>query len=171
VVAPEVTREQLRQWYEVDLLSEEEIAVKLGTYQVWVNRKRKKLGIPTITQAERSSRRLPPLTEFQVQVLIGSLLGDGGMTATSEASARFHEGHGADQAAYTDWKADVFKPYTSSTRDGLKTDKLTGKTYPSRSFSTTSCPQFRPFYNLFYPAPERIKVFPKDLPGSWMTGA
>lgn len=159
----EVTREQLRQWYEVDLLSEEEIAAKLGTYQVWVNRKRKKFGIPTITQAERSMRMFPPLTDFQVQVLTGSLLGDGCLAVTSQASARFQEGHTADQAGYTDWKADVFKPYTSSLWDGVKKDKVTGKTHPNRSFSTVSCPQFRPFYDLFYPAPECVKVFPGDL--------
>jgi hypothetical protein len=161
--SPEVTPDQLRQWYEVELLSEEAIAEKLGTYQVWVSRKRKKYGIPTITQAERSQRRLPSLSDYQVQVLTGSLLGDGWMDATSKASARFQEGHCVEQAAYTEWKAEVFQPFVSGLMDRKKNDLKAGKTFYSKVLVTTSCPQLRFFYDLFYPAPDRVRVFPSDL--------
>ena len=83
------------------------------------------------------------------------------MAATSVLSARFQDGHCIQQAAYTDWKAHLMKPFTSNLRDGAKREN--GKVFHSHSFSTTSCPQLRPFYDLFYPAPARMRVFPASL--------
>src|SRR3989344_1144165 len=152
---------QLRTWYEDELMSENEIAHRLNTYQVNVGRLRKKWGIPTLSQADRALRLRPSLTPFQEQLVVGSLLGDGWMAATSVLSARFQDGHCIQQAAYTDWKAHLMKPFTSNLRDGAKREN--GKVFHSHSFSTTSCPQLRPFYDLFYPAPARMRVFPASL--------
>lgn len=153
----------LREMYEVQLLSEHEIAARLGTRQVYVGRLRKRYGIPTITQAERSSRQLPALTEYQHQILVGSLLGDGWLSATSEASARFQEGHCEAQSQYADWKADALEPFVSSRF--WRSKESGGKSYKGRNFSTVSCPQFRSLYDLFYPTPHRQRRFPRSLPG------
>jgi len=154
--------EQLRQWYEVELLSENEIARRLGTYQVNVGRLRRKYGIETITKTERIARQLPSdLTFEQEQLIVGSLLGDGWMTASSEASARFHEGHAMKQASYTDWKADQLRPFTSKRYPTTK--RQGGREYPCWYFATKSCTVLRPYYDLFYPTPERKRVFPSDL--------
>lgn len=145
------------------MISENQIAETLGTYQVYVGRLRKKYGIPTITQTERLARQLPDaLTSEQEQLLVGSLLGDGWMDATSNKSARFSDGHCWAQAAYTDWKAVQMEPFTSSrsTREGISSS---GSPFKSRNFFTKSCTVLRPYYDLFYPAPNRKRVFPSDL--------
>ena len=49
------------------------------------------------------------LSDFQWQVLLGGLMGDGALSASkSGQAARFRWGHGARQAAYGDWKASLF---------------------------------------------------------------
>jgi recombination protein RecA len=50
------------------------------------------------------------LSEMQVQVILGGLMGDGNLSKpvrTDDASARFRMGHGAKQAAYLDWKVSL----------------------------------------------------------------
>jgi recombination protein RecA len=50
------------------------------------------------------------LSEAQVQVILGALMGDGALSKpirTDDASARFRMGHGAEQAAYLDWKVSL----------------------------------------------------------------
>jgi hypothetical protein len=158
-----ITAEGLRDLYEVQLLSEAQIAERLGTQQVYIGRLRKRYGIPTMSQGDRALKKLPSLTEAQRELVMGSLLGDGWMTATSDASARFQEGHCEAQAAYADWKADQLGPFVSSRFWREKKDKASGKVFKGRSFFTFSCPQFRPFYDLFYPAPQRKRQFPPNL--------
>jgi len=49
------------------------------------------------------------LSDFQWQVVLGGLMGDGALSPTkSGAAARFRWGHGARQAQYGDWKASLF---------------------------------------------------------------
>lgn len=158
----DLTPEILRDLYLDQRLTEGEIAERFGTYQVRVNRLRKQWGIPTVSKAERLC--LPPLTSEQHQLLIGSLLGDGHMAATSATSARFNENHCVDQEDYLLWKARILGTYVSSTTPTRKTDRASGNTYHGRAFATHSCTQLRPYYDLFYPAPDRVRVFPWSLP-------
>ena len=155
--------DELRDMYDVQLLSENQIADRLGTRQVYIGRLRKRYGIPTISQAERSTRKFPDLTDIQKELVMGSLLGDGWMDATSALSARFQEGHCEAQAEYADWKADQLEPFVSGRFWREKKDKVTGKTFKGRSFATISCPQFRPFYDSYYPGPHHKRVFPPNL--------
>ena len=49
------------------------------------------------------------LSDFQWQVVLGGLMGDGALSPTPERpGARFRFGHGAKQAEYGDWKASLF---------------------------------------------------------------
>ncbi len=49
------------------------------------------------------------LSDFQWEVLLGGLMGDGAVSPTkSGLGGRFRFGHGAKQAAYSDWKASLF---------------------------------------------------------------
>ena len=158
----ELTPDVLGKLYLEELLTEGEIAKRYGTYQVKIGRLRVKWGIPSMTKAERAQRKLPALTPYQHEVLVGSLLGDGWMSTTSETSARFGEGHGEKQALYTEWKAEVLQPFTSVLYWGKKVEG--DREFRSRSFSTHSCPQLRPYYDLYYPAPNRKRAFPATLP-------
>jgi recombination protein RecA len=59
---------------------------------------------------DRVMRAVPHhLSDFQWEVLLGSLMGDGALSPSrSGAAARFRFGHGAKQAAYGAWKASLF---------------------------------------------------------------
>jgi recombination protein RecA len=49
------------------------------------------------------------LSDFQWEVLLGGLMGDGALSPSQNGlAARFRWGHGAKQAAYGDWKASLF---------------------------------------------------------------
>ena len=49
------------------------------------------------------------LSDFQYQVILGGLMGDGALSPSrSGHSARFRWGHGVKQTAYGDWKASLF---------------------------------------------------------------
>lgn len=155
----------LQDLYLVQLKTETEIARLFGTHQVKINKLRRVWGIPTLGKTGRLAQGLPlALTSEQEQVLIGSLLGDGWLDAPSARTARFNEGHCIQQADYVKWKGGQLRPFTCSFRDGRKVDRVTGKTFLSYAFSTHTCTVLRPYYDLFYPAPARVRVFPKDLP-------
>jgi recombination protein RecA len=49
------------------------------------------------------------LSDFQWEVVLGGLMGDGALSSTrNRSSARFRWGHAAQQAEYGDWKASLF---------------------------------------------------------------
>jgi len=160
---PALDEPTLRHLYLTELLTEKEIATKVGTYQVAINKLRRKWGIPTMGKSGRAAKALGALAQAQVDVLVGTLLGDGSLGATSAASARLLVGHQAKQRPYCGWKADLFEPFTSSRYPLVWKHKATGKEFDGWGFATHSCPQFRSWYDLFYPAPERVKVFPENL--------
>jgi recombination protein RecA len=55
------------------------------------------------------------LSDFQRQVILGGLMGDGALSPTrSGHGARFRIGHGAAQVTYADWKASLFANLSSS---------------------------------------------------------
>lgn len=161
---PVLTEELLRSLYLVQKLSERDIGERFKVSQACINRYRKKWGIPTVGKTGRLSSRLPAtLDDTQSQIVVGSLLGDGCMTATSPLTARFHEGHGLRQEGYLRWKGEVLCPFVSSFRAIEKKDKATGRVFPGIAFSTHSCEVLRPYYDLFYPEPMRTRQFPRDL--------
>ena len=158
----EITEKALREMYVQGLQVEIDIAARFGVSQTQIGRLRKRWGIPTITKGERTQKRIGSvLTPEQDQLLVGSLLGDGWMTRTSPGSAFFSEGHCEEQAAYTEWKAALMEPFVSRRTWGTK--RVGDRFFRSRSFATLSCPLFRFYYDLFYPAPKRKRVFPPAL--------
>ncbi len=61
------------------------------------------------------------LSEFQWQVVLGGLMGDGALSPTRNgSSARFRWGHGVRQVAYGDWKASLFANVTVSRSTNAK---------------------------------------------------
>lgn len=154
----DITPEVLRQLYEVEGLTESEIAARLGTYQVRISRLRAKWGIPTRLKSDRLD--LPPLTPEQHALLVGSLLGDGSLAPTGMYTARFSESHGAQQEDYLRWKASLLEPFTSSIIPTMKRDG--DAEYKGWRLTTHGCRDLRPLYDQFYP--EASKRFPKELP-------
>jgi len=157
-----LTPEILKDLYLVQLKTETEIAGMFGTSQVQVGRLRKKWGIPTLGKTGRLEKLLPPvLTSEQEEVLIGSLLGDGCLKGISEKTALYTETHGPSQYAYLDWKAEILGPFALSVYPTMK--RVGDKEFPGRGFTTHASTVLRPYYDMFYPAPSRKKVFPVDL--------
>lgn len=157
----QLTRETLRRLYVEELLTESEIAERYGTYQVKINRLRKKWGIPTLGKTGRRTAKLPALTERQRELILGSLLGDGYLVAPSEHTASFNESHSIKQRDYLHWKGDILGPHCSSY---TKTTKREGdRVFHGERLTGIASTYMREFYDLFYPAPDRVRVFPSDL--------
>lgn len=162
LAVPGLTPEVLRVLYLEEHLTEMQIASRFGIGQVQVGRLRKRWGIATLSMGDRVGLGLPDLTDFQKQLLVGSLLGDGWMRATSPQSACFNEGHCIEQSSYTDWKAHIMEPFTSRMYPTVK--KGGKRDFHGWYLATHSCPQLRPYYDLFYPSPDYQRVFPESLP-------
>jgi len=159
-----LNQEILADLYLRQLKTEKEIAERFGTYQVRVNRLRAKWGIPTLDKTGRMSALLPlRLSSVQEQVLIGSLLGDGTLGESSVRTAVFSEGHCMEQASYTEWKAQIFEPFTTSIYPICKRDAESGRVFHGRAMRTHACEVLRPYFDLFYPAPNWKRVFSPDL--------
>ena len=63
------------------------------------------------------------LSEFQWQVILGGLMGDGALSSSSQGhGARYRIGHGARQAEYCDWKAGLLGNIGSSRSTNAKGD-------------------------------------------------
>lgn len=160
---PGLTAEVLARLYLEDRLTESEIGSRFGIGQVMVGRLRTRFGIATLSKGARTGASLPAtLSDRQHQILIGSLLGDGSLDRTSEASARWIETHSAAQEAYLRWKAEELGPFVSRMYPTTKRDKKSGKVFQGWGFTTKSCPVFQPFHALFYP--DGVRVFPANLP-------
>jgi hypothetical protein len=157
----DLTPETLRRLYVNDLLPENVIAERYGTYQVKINRLRNKWGIPTVGKTGRRTAALPALTDRQRELVLGSLLGDGYMVAPSAATAAFCESHSIKQSAYLHWKGDILGPHVSSYSPTIKRDG--DKVYHGERLTGVASTHMREWYDLFYPAPERKRVFPSDL--------
>lgn len=157
----DLTVEDFRRLYYDEYLTEAQIAERYGTYQVAVNRFRRRHGFESLGKTGRIERQLPDFTARQKSVLLGSLLGDGSMSAPGSATARFSEGHSLKQREYTDWKADVLEPFVSSRYASTKRNP-DGREFHAWNFATVSTTKLRPFYDLFYAAGHR--VFPASLP-------
>lgn len=157
----DLTVDEFKRLYYDELLTETQIAERLGTYQVAVNRFRKRHDLPTLGKTGRIEKQLPELTGLQRDLIVGSLLGDGGMRAPSPATARLSEGHSLKQCDYTDWKADILGPYISDRYRAQKRNKE-GRVFHTWNYATRTTTRLRPFYDLFYATGPR--VFPSGLP-------
>jgi len=61
------------------------------------------------------------LSDFQWQVVLGGLMGDGALSPTRSGNgARFRWGHGAKQVEYGDWKASLFANINVSRHENAK---------------------------------------------------
>ena len=157
----DLTADEMQRLYVDEGLTEGEIASLYGTYQVKVNRLRKAWGIATVGKTGRITKALPPLTDVQREVLVGSLLGDGYMSETGSTTARFCESHSEAQRAYLDWKVGILGPYVSSTSPTTK--RVGDRVFHGARLNGVSCVAMREYYDLFYPAPDRVRQFPADL--------
>ena len=95
--------------------------------------------------------RQEDLTQRQLELIVGSLLGDEYLVKTTKGYA-FRVNHGLKQREYVDWKHSILENLVNSP------PKSSGKRY---YFRTVSHPSFDILRQQFYPSGK--KVMPKDL--------
>ena len=99
------------------------------------------------------------LNEIQKQVLIGTLLGDGGLRFRGK-NCRLHIKHSINQISLVNYKREVFKNITSMKVNVFK-QTIGGTDYSFAEFVTLTHPEFTKYYNLFYPSSK--KVVPESI--------
>lgn len=114
----------------------------------WLPRLRA-LGI--VGKQEKRISLYPPFTSEQKRLLIGSLLGDGGITP----ELKFYESHSNKQSGYLSYKHKILQPYSLDIRP---CDNNTG-----RGFRTVSHPNFKEFREVFYTPGIKGKNIPFDF--------
>jgi hypothetical protein len=87
-----------------------EVAVKYGIAPSTVAGRARKLNLPR--KSHLYLNKNIEFTDFQKQVLIGSLLGDGSLnkTKTAKCHSHFEEGHCIKQLDWLNWKKEILKP-------------------------------------------------------------
>lgn len=148
----ELTELELRRLYLDEGLTESEIAERFGTYQVRVNRLRKKWGIPTQIKTDRLN--LPESFSSRLNsIFIGSMLGDGGLQVTGSQTASYVEHHSIKQKEYLDWKSQEWGPFFSSCLPSNKGPHLGFR------FRTHGCKLLFQHWKAFYPTGGGDKTF------------
>jgi len=105
------------------------------------------------------NKNLFKLNEIQKQVLIGTLLGDGGLRFRGR-DCRLHIKHSINQISLVNYKREVFKNITSMEVNVFK--QAVGKTdYSFAEFVTLTHPEFTHYHNLFYLSSK--KIVPKNI--------
>lgn len=101
------------------------------------------------------------LSEFQKEVLVGLLLGDGCLERTKNSQvARLKVSQSLKQSDFVQWLYETFKDFVR-TPPRLKQKDKNGKRYSELVFNTLTHKSFTYFYNLFYPNGK--KVVPESI--------
>lgn len=108
------------------------------------------------------------LTNRQIEVLYGSMLGDGCLEAieTNKSNSRFVEKHGIKQNDYLQWKCDELKPFTTDVKFGIDHEHTINNKFVTKKhfckIQTCKHPVFTNLEKIWYNK-LRIKCIPNDL--------
>jgi hypothetical protein len=107
------------------------------------------------------------LTKQQIDVLIGTILGDGFLQKTGEKNARLRLEHSDKQKEYCLWKGKIFGRLFQGTPSYLeRIHPKTKETYKYCRWQSSASPSFGEWRKYFYP--EGKKIIPSDL-GDFLT--
>ncbi len=147
-----LTPELLRQLYFDEGMTETEIASRFGTYQIKINRLRRKWGVVTLLKSDRLDLPLE-LPHRLKSILVGSMLGDGGLRRTGSVTAGYVEHHSVAQREYLDWKAAEWGPFFSKVIPSNKGEHLGFR------MLSHGCRALFPLWQAFYPSGHGDKSF------------
>lgn len=108
------------------------------------------------------------LSEFQKEVLIGLLLGDGCLERSKNSSgARLKVSQGGIQHEFVEWLYEVFKDFVQ-TPPRIKQTHRNGKNHYEVVFNTLTHPDFKNFHEMFYSKkssayPQGKKIIPESI--------
>jgi hypothetical protein len=149
------------------------LGISRSTALAW----KKKYGVPDRTT--KSSCCPPKPTTEQLEILTGSMLGDGSLTKRYKMNSMFVERHCEQQIGYLRWKFEKLKPFSRTiireVIDGSRLPKTGSRpNYISYRMETVRHPFFSAMEKLWYKRDDsgayitdhkkrRIKVVPTDL--------
>lgn len=142
-----LTESELRRLYLEEGLSETQIGLLYGLSQRQVNLRRAKYQISTIQKSDRL--KLPPLTQLQKALLLGSLLGDAGLSSRSSCTAGLSEYHSDHQLEYLTWKSELWGPHLCSIKPASSVKN--GVTYTGSRLTLHSSRHLYPYWVQAYP--------------------
>ena len=158
-----ITSEELRRLYVEEKLTDEAIVERVGSEATLkrVRSWRKRFGIETIGRTERNE--VLPIEGRLRSLLIGSMLGDGRLSRTTNAS-RFQENHCDAQKEYLAWKVEQWGSWVKEPMKPVTWHKPEGDFHGWR-FHTASHPSLNEWHSLFYDAdgPKRLDRKVVDL--------
>lgn len=131
--------------------SDAEIAKELGMSYDGVYAHRIRHGY--IRENRRFGKAIP-LTDFQEQVLIGTMLGDSTMERRS-TNASLMCAHCYEKEEYTKYKAEIFNSLCPKLYYISQHDSRTGKTYTRCTIKLPANPELNKYYDAFY-KPKKI---------------
>lgn len=127
-----------------------EIAVILNMSPTTVRKYTYKIGKNTNSVREKPLEKNIELTDIQLEVLYGSLLGDASIGMQwNEARVSFNQG--GDQEAYFDYKCSFFKSLLGKVSKTDRYDKRTNKLYHKYAVRLKCHKYFTRMYNELYP--------------------
>jgi hypothetical protein len=102
------------------------------------------------------------LTKKQIDVLMGTILGDGFLQKTGKQNARLRLEHSLKQKDYLIWKGKIFNRLFQGTPSYLeRIHPNTKEVYKYVRWQSSSSPSFGKWHKYFYPNGK--KTIPKDL--------
>jgi hypothetical protein len=149
-----ITPEKLRNLYVEQKLTDDAIASLLGETVKRVRSWRHRFGIETILRTSRYE--VPPIEGRLRSILVGSMLGDGRLSRTENAS-RYHENHAENQKDYLAWKVTEWGSWVSTEMKPVVWKKDEADFLGWR-FHTVSHTSLNEWHALFYDAsgPKRL---------------
>lgn len=143
-----ITPEELRHLYLEERLTDEAIVNRMGgdTTLKRVRSWRKRFGIETMGRANRPD--VPPIEGKLRSLLIGSMLGDGRLARTVNAS-RYMESHSDAQKDYLAWKVDQWGSWAKEPMKPVVWKQPAGD-FQGWRFHTVSHPSLNDWHALFY---------------------
>jgi hypothetical protein len=105
-----------------------------------------------------------PLTDFQKEVLIGTLLGDSSLRRHKKSwNTEISCAHGIKQKEYCEYKTEIFKSLGAHCEHHIRKtpDKRNGICYEDYTMRVPSNPELNSWYEAFYPNGK--KVIPSNL--------
>jgi len=145
-----VTETELRDLYENQLLSDREIGEKLGSFKHTIRKWRNVYGILPISHQDRKRRLkggFAPISDRQMEIILGSLLGDATLKGSSKNSRHFAVSHSIKQKDYLEV---VYNDLKNLCPSGLSEyiDKKRG--YVTYTIQTEARSEFKDIYDKIY---------------------
>ncbi len=133
-------------------LSIRQMAAQMNCSSSGIKRILRKYHIPMRNKCASLNLCPHKFVDTEIQIIIGSLLGDGALTPPRgpNGESQFYEGHGPKQLSYLQWKYDELKRFIGCKIYPLNHTLDNGKTYKTYNFLTRKSVLFTDLRRKFY---------------------